>query len=89
MKTFSIAVAVIIALAFSLIQESNSSSFSEQEDVAATRSGADVEHFEMPADEPKINVSITHKLKHNVGKCRWCCNCCQQGPGWCGLCCQW
>ncbi|XP_061805723.1 hepcidin-like [Nerophis lumbriciformis] len=89
MKTFSIAVAVIIALVLSLIQESYASSFSEEDDVAAARSGADVEHFEMTADKSKMNVSITQKLQHNARACRWCCNCCRQGPRWCGLCCEW
>ncbi|XP_061920301.1 hepcidin-like [Entelurus aequoreus] len=88
MKTFSFAVAVIIALSFILIQESYASSFAEEEDVAAARSGADVDHFEMPADKPKMDNYITPKLKRNARACKWCCNCCSKEPGWCGVCCD-
>ncbi|XP_061772381.1 hepcidin-like [Nerophis ophidion] len=85
MKTLSFAIAVIIALSFILIQESYSSPFAEEEGVAAARSGADVEHFEMPVDEPKLTL----KFKRNARDCRWCCNCCRKEPGWCGVCCDW
>nr|XP_057909258.1 hepcidin-like [Doryrhamphus excisus] len=86
MKTFSFAIAVVIALAFILIQESNAE-LNEQDDMSQARSEADFEHFDIPADNSKVAPNL--KQKRDARACRYCCNCCSRGPEWCGLCCDW
>ncbi|XP_061633747.1 hepcidin-like [Phyllopteryx taeniolatus] len=87
MKTFKIAVAVILLLTYILIQESCASPFTEEE--VEVRDDEVLEHFEMQSEQSKMGDHVRDKRSRNEKDCRVCCNCCHRGKTWCGLCCEW
>nr|UQM94872.1 antimicrobial peptide hepcidin type II [Syngnathus schlegeli] len=86
MKTFNLSVAVIIMLAFLLIQEgctfSTDNGDPDQHAVDAS-TGRAVDILEDQWKMPDSN-----REKRHSGPCRFCCNCCGR-MNFCGLCCEW
>ncbi|XP_042279977.1 hepcidin-like [Thunnus maccoyii] len=84
MKTFSVAVAVVIMLTFIFLQESSAVPVTGEQELeevmsndspVAVHEETSVESWKMPYNRQKRGI-----------KCRFCCGCCT--PGICGVCCR-
>ncbi|KAM7382510.1 hypothetical protein PAMP_002237 [Pampus punctatissimus] len=87
MKTFSVAVAVGVAIAFICIQESSAVPFigeQELEEVMSNDSPV-TENQEMLMDSWKMPY---YRQKRSPIDCRICCGCNGCHPDFCGLCCR-
>ncbi|XP_068586157.1 hepcidin-like [Cebidichthys violaceus] len=85
MKTFSVAVAVAVVLAFISIQQSSAVPVAEVQELEEPMSidHPVAEHEETSVDSWKMPYN--NREKRGI-KCKVCCGCCQ--PGVCGLCCR-
>ncbi|XP_077384030.1 hepcidin-like [Festucalex cinctus] len=86
MKTFSLSVAVIIMLAFLVIQESCAFSIDDRDPDQHMVEARDDAAAEIAADQSM--VAGNNRQKRHSGPCRFCCNCCGNRD-FCGVCCEW
>ncbi|XP_051261698.1 hepcidin [Dicentrarchus labrax] len=84
MKTFSVAVAVAVVLAFICLQESSAVPVTEVQELEEPMSN---EYQEMPVESWKMPYNNRHKRHSSPGGCRFCCGCCPNMSG-CGVCCR-
>ncbi|XP_047454918.1 hepcidin-like [Mugil cephalus] len=84
MKTFSVAVAVAIMLAFIYIQESSAVAVTEEHELEEPA----IPDTPVALEEASVDSWETlYKSRQKRGfKCRFCCGCCRRGV--CGLCCK-
>uniref|UniRef100_A0A3P8TSW3 Hepcidin n=1 Tax=Amphiprion percula TaxID=161767 RepID=A0A3P8TSW3_AMPPE len=82
LKTFSVAVAVVLSFIF--IQESSAVPVMKEQELEESVS------FGNPSAAHKVKFAESGKMPHNRQKrgfkCKLCCNCCKRGV--CGLCCK-
>nr|XP_020445828.1 hepcidin-like [Monopterus albus] len=89
MKTFSIAVAVTLMLAFICILESSAIPFKEVQELeeAGSNDTPVVAHQEMSMESWMMPNHIRQKRYSYLSLCRYCCACCKNYKG-CGMCCR-
>ncbi|KAL7392836.1 hypothetical protein ABVT39_002393 [Epinephelus coioides] len=88
MKTFSVAVAVAIVLAFICTQESSALPVTGVEELVELVSSDDpvADHQELPVELGEMPFNIEGEQQSGAIKCRFCCSCC--AFGFCGMCCK-
>ncbi|XP_027142658.1 hepcidin-like [Larimichthys crocea] len=84
MKTFSVAVAVAVMLAFICLQESSAVPVNEEQELEQQIYFADPE---MPVESWKMPYHLRQKRHSSAAKCLFCCRCCPDMIG-CGICCR-
>nr|AGN62117.1 hepcidin isoform 1 [Larimichthys crocea] len=81
MKTFSVAVAVAVMLAFICLQESSAVPVNEEQELEQQIYFDDPE---MPVESWKY---MREQRQGSPARCRFCCRCCPNMIG-CGVCCR-
>nr|ADY16665.1 hepcidin 5 [Epinephelus moara] len=89
MKTFSVAVAVTLVLAFICILESSAVPFTGVQELeeAASSDTPVAAYQEMSMESRMMPDHVRQKRQSHLSMCRWCCNCCKGNKG-CGPCCK-
>nr|AGN62121.1 hepcidin isoform 5 [Larimichthys crocea] len=84
MKTFSVAVAVAVMLAFICLQESSAVPVNEEQELEQQIYFDDPE---MPVESWKMPYYMRENRQGSPARCRLCCRCCPRMRG-CGICCR-